>query len=120
MARKAPTTSARQPRRRPQPRGSLLQWAKHPGLVSLLLISSVLLLVMLALAIGGEDGFLTMWRMEREVERLAEEVRIIEQENRDLQREVWRLQHDMAYVERIARQELGFVRRGEIVFEFIE
>ena len=83
-------------------------------------MSSVLLLVMLALAIGGEDGFLTMWRMEREVERLAAEVRIIERENRDLQREVWRLQHDMAYIERLARQELGFVRRGEIVFEFIE
>jgi cell division protein FtsB len=83
-------------------------------------MSSLILLGMLALAIGGEKGFLTLWRMEREVERLAEEVRDIEQENSDLQREVWRLQHDMAYVERLARQELGFVRQGEIVFEFIE
>lgn len=120
MARKASTTSARQSRPRPKPRGSLLQWTKHPGLVGLLLVTSLLLLGMLALAIGGEEGFVTMWRMEREVEGLAEEVRTMEQENRDLQREVWRLQHDMAYVERLARQELGFVRRGEIVFEFIE
>jgi cell division protein FtsB len=82
--------------------------------------SGLFLVVMIGLAIGSEHGFLAMWRMQRQVAQLAYEVRTIEQENRDLGREIHRLRHDMGYIEKIAREELGLVRPGELVFEFVE
>lgn len=121
MARKASSVApARTSRTSPAPVKSVLDVIRHPGLVWLLFISSVLLLILLALAIAGEHGFVTMWHMQREVGRLAEEVHTIEGDNRGLQHEVWRLRHDMTYIEQLARQELGLVRPGELIFEFIE
>jgi cell division protein FtsB len=61
-----------------------------------------------------------MWRVQRQVAQLAYEVRTIEQESRDLRHEIHRLRHDMEYLEKIAREELGLVRPGELVFEFVE
>jgi cell division protein FtsB len=86
----------------------------------ILMGSGLFLVVMMGLAIGGEHGFLAMWRMQRQMAQLAYEVRMIEQENRDLGREIQRLRHDMGYIEKIAREELGLVRPGELVFEFVE
>ena len=41
-------------------------------------------------------------------------------EVRDLEREVRALRSDPAAIERIARDELGMIRRGELVFQFPE
>jgi cell division protein FtsB len=54
------------------------------------------------------------------VTQLASVVRSIEQENQDLWRNIERLHSDMGYIEKIAREELGLVRPGELVFEFVE
>jgi cell division protein FtsB len=82
--------------------------------------AGIFLVVMLALAIVNERGFLAMWRMQRNVTQLASVVRSIEQENQDLWRNIERLHSDTGYIEKIAREELGLVRPGELVFEFVE
>ena len=48
------------------------------------------------------------------------EIEIVDQKNATLVREVQRLRSDLGYIEKIAREELGLVRPGEIVFEFAE
>ena len=86
----------------------------------LLMASGLFFAVMLGLAIAGARGFLAMWRLQHEVGQLAQEVRAIEAESRRLRREVQRLHHDPHYIEKIAREELGLVRPGEVVFEFVD
>jgi cell division protein FtsB len=56
---------------------------------------------------------------------LSEELREVDAENerlerevRDLARDVEALRHDPGAVERIARDELGMVREGELIFQF--
>lgn len=51
----------------------------------------------------------------REVEATNERLR---REVRALQRDVEDLRHDPAAIERVARDELGLIRRDEIVFQF--
>ena len=87
---------------------------------TLLLLSSLFLVVMLALAIWGDHGVLKMWHKQAEIRQLAAEITTIEQENKRLEGKIDRLQNDMHYIEKIAREELGLVRPGELVFEFVE
>ncbi len=86
----------------------------------LLMGAGVFLAVMMALGIRNERGFLTMWRVQRNITRLSQEVRMIEQGNRSLLHDIERLHDDMRYIEKIAREELGLARPGELVFEFVD
>ena len=113
------TTARRRQAKVPQP-GLLRQLLTTPRLGVPLLCSILFLVIMLLLAIWGERGFLAMWRQQRAVARLAREIEAIEAENRHLGQEIERLRHDPRYIEKIAREELGMVRPGELVFEFIE
>jgi cell division protein FtsB len=85
-----------------------------------LIIAGFFWVVITALAVVNDRGFLAMWRMHHETAQLAHEVQMIEQENRDLLQDARSLRFDMAHIERIAREELGLVRPGEIVFELVE
>jgi cell division protein FtsB len=118
MAQHAPETSP--PVSYPDaPRQSLVrQVLGTPWLTLVLIGSSLFLLLMMALTVWGDRGLLEMWRMQRELERVVREMEIIEQKNATLAREVQRLRSDLGYIEKIAREELGLVRPGEIVFEF--
>jgi cell division protein FtsB len=89
-------------------------------LAAMLLFSSLFLVTMMALAIWGDHGVLEMWRRQSEVMQLAREIEAIEQENAKLGQEIERLRSDMHYIEKIAREELGLVRPGELIFEFVE
>lgn len=61
-----------------------------------------------------------MWRMQSEVAQLAHDVHTIEVSNNALLSNIERLRHDKGFIERIAREELGFVRPNELVFEFVQ
>jgi cell division protein FtsB len=89
-----------------------------PWLAVVVILSGVFLLGMMALTIWGDRGLLAMWRMQQDLQRMAREIEVLEQENNRLGREVQRLQTDLGYIEKIAREELGMVRPGEIVLEF--
>jgi cell division protein FtsB len=80
--------------------------------------SGLFLVMMMGLAVWGDRGLLAMWRKHHELDVLAREIETIEQENAVLTREMQRLRKDPQYIEKIAREELGLVRPGEIVFEF--
>ncbi len=88
-------------------------------LTVLLVCAGSFLLIMLALSIANDRGFLAMWRIQREVVQLANDVRQIEVANEALLRDIERLRHDQVYIEKIAREELGLVRPEELVFEYV-
>ena len=120
MARKAFAAPAqRQHSGRQQP-GTVQQLFTTPGPSIVLLLSGLFLITMMILTVWGDRGLLEMWRRQHEVARLAQEIDTSEQENIKLARNIERLRSDMRYIEKIAREELGLVRNGELVFKFVD
>lgn len=91
-----------------------------PWLCLTLMAGGVFLLLMMWLAVWGDRGLLAMWQSERDLILFDQQLVALEQENASLSEEIERLNTDLVYIEKIAREELGLVRPGEIVFEFAE
>ncbi len=102
----------------PVNQGMVRQILTTPWLAVVLITSGVFLLGMMALTIWGDRGLLAMWRTQHDLQRMVRDIEVIEQENNRLGREAQRLQTDLGYIEKIAREELGLIRPGEIVLEF--
>lgn len=73
---------------------------------------------MLAVLIGNR-GFWTMVERHREIARLERQFRELRQESKRLAQEIVQAEGDPAYLERIARRELGLIRPGEVEYRFL-
>jgi cell division protein FtsB len=78
------------------------------------------LLGLLALSAWDRDGLRRHRRLEVQVRKVAAENLEVGVEIARLRRQVRALQGDPAALERAAREELGFVRPGELVFRLEE
>jgi cell division protein FtsB len=67
--------------------------------------------------IFGAHGFLAMRRIQREILKVRADLRRLSEENSDLGQEVKELKSDPYKIEKIARDELGMVRPGEIIIK---
>lgn len=67
--------------------------------------------------IFGEHGFLALRRNQKEVEQLQQEIQQLNDDNGRLAREVEALKSDPRMIERIAREEMGLARPGELIFK---
>jgi cell division protein FtsB len=76
------------------------------------------LVILVLIAVFGDNGVLALRRLRGEMDTLVREVRALEAENERLSRAIVELQEDPAVIERIAREELGLVRPGERVLRF--
>ena len=120
MAQRNPGAPSQAPYAEMPKPGLMRQIVATPWLTLVLMGSSLFLLALMAFTIWGDRGLLAMWSTQHDLERLVREIEIVEQKNATLVREVQRLRSDLGYIEKIAREELGLVRPGEIVFEFAE
>lgn len=75
-------------------------------------------LVIVLPMIFGDMGFIPYVKMQRTQQQLELDLERLRTENRDLEEKVGRLRSDSETIERIARQRLGLVRPGEVVFTF--
>lgn len=100
--------------------GAIRQIFTNPRLTALLLLSCLILVTLMGLTIWGERGLLTMWRKQRAVAELVQDIEAIERENARLVHEIQHLRNDMGHIETIAREELGLVKSNELVFEFVD
>ena len=80
----------------------------------LAVIMGLLLLGLAVQAIFGPTGHLEMQRLEEENQSLTREKEALESGNRQVMGEIESLKTDPATIEKIAREELGLVRAGEI------
>lgn len=90
-----------------------------------LVLERVLPIAMLVLALVGApimifapEGLPRLRGLERELASVNEENRQLQREIDDLQGQVSRLRDDPAAIERNARDDLGLVRQSEVVFQF--
>jgi cell division protein FtsB len=81
------------------------------------LFSSLLVALSLFTAFG-ERGVFHLWRLWGEKKQLEERNFLLQKENETLRERVNRIRHDDLYLEKIAREELGLVKRGEMVYRF--
>jgi cell division protein FtsB len=73
-------------------------------------------LVLVVGSLAGEGGFRRYSRLQADVAALEEKNARIAAENARLQREIKQLRSNPAAIERAAREQLGLVRPGEVVF----
>ena len=79
-----------------------------------------LVLVILAFTVFGERGLLNLVRYEKERQELLSLADKLKQENQELREEIERLKTDSSHLERLAREQLGMVKPGELVIQFAE
>jgi cell division protein FtsB len=66
----------------------------------------------------GSGGLLHLWRLRAERAALGEDAFRLLAKNDELRRKILHLRRSDRALERLARQELGLVRDGEIVYRF--
>jgi cell division protein FtsB len=83
----------------------------------------------LALVVGV--AVLAMWllegaevtqylRMADELDRMNQEIAQLQQANAVLEQEIHLVQHDPFTLEKMARERLGYVKEGEVVYQLVE
>ena len=82
------------------------------------MVAGALGVLALAVVAYGSTGLLRLWQLKQEVEALEREIVTLRGEAQDLARAADQLRNDPAAVEKIAREEFGFVRPGEKVLKF--
>ena len=84
----------------------------------LLLSFSVLILFSLcALIIFGDNGLAELKFVRQKRDSLVEKNEDIARKNISLFREMERLENDLTYIENVARQQLGFIGKGEVIIK---
>ena len=69
--------------------------------------------------LSGPSGAVNILRLHRENADARRELDSLEARKRDLEIEKLRLQGDSAYLEKVARKELGMAKPGEKVFRYM-
>jgi cell division protein FtsB len=65
----------------------------------------------------GPHGFLAMRRTQKEIEQIRDQIGKVNEENKSLAEQVNSLKSDPRSIERIAREEMGLARPGEMIFK---
>ena len=83
----------------------------------LLTFAVIALFVLLLLILFGDKGLADLNMLEKNRDRLVEKNGRLMRENLSLYRSIERLKTDPAYIENIARQELGVVGENELIIK---
>lgn len=95
-----------------------LEWQRR--LFTLAQVGGVIGILWLGVALFyGEMGLSRYLAMRDYAKNLEQELSALRNENVTLQHDILRLQHDPTKVEQLAREQLGYVRKGETVYQFI-
>lgn len=107
--------SAEHPQQRAPRRG--LPWRQHHGLV-VLCSMGLFAFVLLVLSVFGDQGIFRIRQLGRDRDLLESKVREIESDNAALRLQLTRMKEGRASFELAAREKLGLVKPGEIVYDF--
>jgi cell division protein FtsB len=75
---------------------------------------SIFIIILLALFL---PPFIKYQVMSWKAQDLEKKIRLLKEETKKLEAEKVRLQTDITYVERKAREKMGVVKKGEVVFK---
>ena len=92
-------------------RESAQSFLKRHGRTLLILVAVVLVVD----NIFGTHGYVTLQRRQKEIAALQKQLQQLNEENRQLGEQVRALKSDPQLIEKIARDELGLARPGEVI-----
>jgi cell division protein FtsB len=78
----------------------------------------VFLLLMALLITFGNGGVVDNYLMSKRLTQLKSQTNEITIENNELKKRILLLRNDVNYIEAIARNELGMVKKGDIVYRW--
>ena len=96
-------------KKKAEPQGFWQQYGR--GLLGLFLLA------LLVHDVFGAHGFLAMRRTRAEIERVQKDIDRINKENIQLAEEVKALKSDPRTIEKIAREDLGLAKDGEVIIK---
>ena len=73
--------------------------------------------ILTALAVVFLPGLSKLHKLRRENVQLHKRIRLLEEHNDVLTEEIANMQQDPGYVEKKAREKLGILKKGEIIYE---
>jgi cell division protein FtsB len=80
----------------------------------------VFIFVMSMLIIFGKRGLVDNYAMKERLMALKKSNQDISLENKELSRKVTLLRGNLQYVEMLARNELGMVRKGDLIYRYMK
>jgi cell division protein FtsB len=96
-----------------------LDWERRTSRRVMLALGSGLALALLLSFFMDEMGFPKYLRMLRHAQQLEQEIKALQQSTGELRTEISRIQYDPARMEELARERLGYVRKGETVYQIV-
>ncbi len=78
----------------------------------------LLTLVMVLLGIFGKNGFFSLYGFREQYRRLIGGNEALKKSNQSLRYQIHLLKEDRYYIERIAREEMGLAKKGEVILRF--
>ncbi|MHB8835043.1 MAG: FtsB family cell division protein [Candidatus Methylomirabilia bacterium] len=94
-----------------------LPWRRHRGLLVLCLMGAFAF-VLLVLSVFGDQGIFRIRMLARDRVILEQKVQDIESDNATLRRQLRDMKEGRASYELAAREKLGLVKPGEVVYDF--
>jgi cell division protein FtsB len=82
------------------------------------LIAAGVMLVVASLAVYGGSGVLRVRALQAEIQQQERELATLRAQTEKLTATIDKLRHDPAYIEKLAREDLGYVKEGETVLKF--
>ena len=84
-----------------------------------MIMSLVLFLAMIGAAVFNEDGFLTAYKFQEELDTLKQSNKELRKENARIKIQINRLKTDPFAIEKVAREKLNMVKSEEIVYQIV-
>lgn len=75
-------------------------------------------LYLLVPLIVGDMGLVKYFKMRNTYHQLQQEIQQLSEENQKIEKEIRALRSDPVKIEQFARERLGMVRPGEVVYQF--
>ncbi len=88
------------------------------GRIAIVVLLFVLNLFLLFRLIWSDQGLFAYWELKNRYTVLQDKIESIEGQSLDLSQEIRRLKSDKAYQEKIVRERMNFVKKGEILYIF--
>jgi cell division protein FtsB len=76
-------------------------------------------LLMLIVLVFGDMGLSRYFSMREHAQQLDVDLQELQRSTRTLREDIDRVEHDPAKIEQLAREQLGYVRKGETVYQIV-
>jgi len=76
-------------------------------------------LLLLIVLVFGDMGLPRYFSMREHAQQLDLDLQALQRTTRTLRGDIDRLEHDPAKIEQLAREQLGYVRKGETVYQLV-